>query len=109
MTWKSRRKYRTPKGVGHIWIMGDGAVVLVAGQKHMIPRELADGIKSLEKRFADAGRPELFPGKETSTHGITLPNEIWARIPRPYSAVICDLIERNVGKIPGLIFTTEGE
>lgn len=100
--WKSRRKYQTPKGTGNIWFMGDGAVVVLHnGQKFLVPRDFAESVKKLEDRFAVAGRPELFPGKEVETHGITLPAELWARIPRPYSGVIAELIERNVAAAPG--------
>lgn len=91
--WISQYRYKTAKGhVGKIIQMDTGYIVESRGRRFLVPKDEAELIRIAEEKRNRRGRPELYPAEQVEVHGITLPVITWAKIGKPYSRRIEEIL-----------------
>lgn len=91
--WQSKQRYTFNREVGRVVLVsGRYRLVNARGQYHDVDQSYANNIHEAEKK--SVGRPPYFPTEPVTAITITLPDRLWARLQRPYSSTIADLLER---------------
>lgn len=94
--WESRRKYNNNGVVGYVYYSPGSKIYFQKDRRgviHPIDQKIADGLRAAEESIADAGRPSLFPDKAVTAHSISLPDEVWENLEKPFSLTIYNLIK----------------
>ena len=94
--WRSRRLYRTHGRLGKViysealkrYLLED-----THGNLYQVDQEFAIRVREVEERINGMGRPPVVPGETPVLYGLTLPQRLWDKLGRPYSANLARLLE----------------
>lgn len=93
--WKSKRTYKWKNAVGYVvFIERSGQYILEdkRGIIRPIDQIVAKQIHDIEENIPSQGRPAIWPGCDVEDNSITLPKAYWAKLQKPYSRAIGELI-----------------